>query len=194
VDSPLEGNGFEILVPRCLATANSVGAFISASGCSVSRRNSSIGLARPTTARVIPPRRLSIGPNPTEASKPLPIWRGTEISNPFSSSGESHESEHRGRSFEIATALLFACGALRSRKVTGITQFTAQQIGVPTPASGQLIVGQAIGLFLLLAPALRDDHRDRYRQPQLRRGGDPAVTGDQDALFVRQDRVGPPPF
>ena len=26
----LEGNGFEISVPRCLATANSVGAFISA--------------------------------------------------------------------------------------------------------------------------------------------------------------------
>ena len=29
-DSPLEGNGFEISVLRCLATANSVGAFISA--------------------------------------------------------------------------------------------------------------------------------------------------------------------
>ena len=29
-DSLLEGNGFEISVPRCLATANSVGAFISA--------------------------------------------------------------------------------------------------------------------------------------------------------------------
>ena len=29
-DSPLEGNGFEISVPRCLATANGVGAFISA--------------------------------------------------------------------------------------------------------------------------------------------------------------------
>jgi hypothetical protein len=42
-----------------------------------------------------------------------------------------------------------------------ITQFSAQQIGVPTPARGQFIVGQAIGLFLLLAPALRDDHRDR---------------------------------
>jgi hypothetical protein len=27
---PLEGNGFEISVPRCLATGNSVGAFISA--------------------------------------------------------------------------------------------------------------------------------------------------------------------
>src|SRR6516225_6836444 len=75
-----------------------------------------------------------------------------------------------------------------------ITQLTVQQIGVPTPASGQFIVGQAIGLFLLLAPALRDDHRDRYRQPQLRRGGDPAVTGDQHAVFVYQDRVGPPPF
>ena len=60
------------------------------SGGSLSRRNSSIGLARPTTARVIPPpRRPSIRPNPTEATKPLPIWRGTEISNPFPSSGES---------------------------------------------------------------------------------------------------------
>jgi hypothetical protein len=29
-DSPLEGNGFEISVPRCLATANSVDAFNSA--------------------------------------------------------------------------------------------------------------------------------------------------------------------
>ena len=38
-------------------------------------------------------RRLSIGPNPTEASKPLPIWRGTEISNPFPSSRES--ANHR---------------------------------------------------------------------------------------------------
>ena len=61
------------------------------SGGSLCRRNSSIGLPRPTTARVVPPRRLSIGPNPTEASKPLPIWRGTEISNPFPSSGESDE-------------------------------------------------------------------------------------------------------
>ena len=75
-----------------------------------------------------------------------------------------------------------------------IMQLTAQQIGVPTPPRGQFIVGQAIGLLLLLAPALRDDHRDRYRQPQLRRSGDPAVTGDQYALFVHQDRIGPPPF
>ena len=87
-DSSLEENRFEISVPRCLATANSVGAF-RVSGGSLSRRNSSIGLPRPTTARVIPPRRLSTGLNPTEASKPLPIWRGTEISNLFSSSAES---------------------------------------------------------------------------------------------------------
>src|SRR6516225_5008805 len=38
---------------------------------------------------MIPPRRRSIGLNPTEASKSLPILRGTEISNPFPSSGES---------------------------------------------------------------------------------------------------------
>ena len=69
---------------------NSVGAFISAvSDGSLSRRNSSIGLRRPMTARMILPRRRLIGPNPTEASEPLPVWRGTEISNPFPSSEES---------------------------------------------------------------------------------------------------------
>ena len=89
-DSPLEGTGFEISVPRCLVTANSVGAFISAGEWRLlGRRNSSIRLLRPATARVIPPRRLSIGPDLTEASKPLPIRRGIEISNPFPSSGQS---------------------------------------------------------------------------------------------------------
>jgi hypothetical protein len=52
-------------------------------------RNSSIGLSRPTTARMIPPRRRSIGPNSAEGSKPLPISFGTGSSNPFPSSGES---------------------------------------------------------------------------------------------------------
>ena len=36
----------------------------------------SIGLPRPTTIRMIPPRRRSIGPNPTEASKPRATARG----------------------------------------------------------------------------------------------------------------------
>jgi len=56
---------------------NSVGTFISAvSGGSLGRPNSSIGLPRPTTIRMIPPRRRSIGPNPTEASKPRATARG----------------------------------------------------------------------------------------------------------------------
>ena len=47
---------------------------------------------------MIPRRRLSIGSNPTEASKPLPIWRGTGISNPFPSTRESGElSVHKRR-------------------------------------------------------------------------------------------------
>jgi hypothetical protein len=87
-DSLLEGNRFEISVPRCLGTANSLGTFISAvSSGSWSRRNSSIGLPRADDRRMIPSRRRSITPNPTEASKPLPIWRGTEISNPSPSAG-----------------------------------------------------------------------------------------------------------
>src|SRR6516162_6735884 len=52
-DCPLEGNGFEISVPRCLATANSVGAFISAvSGSSSDRRSTTIGMPRLATARM----------------------------------------------------------------------------------------------------------------------------------------------
>src|SRR5262249_35822570 len=64
-DSPLEGKGFEISVPRCPATANSAGAFISAGGWRLlKRRNCSIGLPRATTPRGIPRRRLSVGPQP----------------------------------------------------------------------------------------------------------------------------------
>ena len=46
-----------------------------------------------------------------------------------------------------------------------ITQLTAQQIKVPTPACRQFIVSQAISLLLLLAPAARDNHRDGF-EPQ----------------------------
>jgi hypothetical protein len=55
------GFGFENSVPGCLATAISVGAFIQR--------------PRPTTARMIPPRRWSIGLNSADASKPLLISR-----------------------------------------------------------------------------------------------------------------------
>jgi len=53
------------------------------------RRNSSVSFAEPTAARMILPHRRSIGPNSAEASKPLLIARGTEFSNPLSSSEES---------------------------------------------------------------------------------------------------------
>ena len=46
------------------------------SGGSLSRRNSSIGLPRPTTARVIPPRRLSIVVNGSVPSINILIARG----------------------------------------------------------------------------------------------------------------------
>src|ERR1700756_3035284 len=60
-----------------------------------------------------------------------------------------------------------------------ITQLTAKQVGVPTPARGQFIVSQAIGLLLLLAPAACDDHRDRHRSPNFAAGAPlpgPAIT------------------
>jgi hypothetical protein len=94
----VEGNGFEISVPRCLATANSVGAFISAGERRLLEPQKQLyRFTEPTTARAIPPRRLSIGSNPTEASKPLPIWRGTGFSNPFPSSSESCANPDLGR-------------------------------------------------------------------------------------------------
>jgi hypothetical protein len=67
-----------------------VGAFISAGERRLLEPQKQLyRFTEPTTARAIPPRRLSIGSNPTEASKPLPIWRGTGFSNPFPSSAES---------------------------------------------------------------------------------------------------------
>jgi hypothetical protein len=54
------------------------------------RPGTAIDLPRPTTTRMVPPRRRSISPNSAETSKPLPISRGTGSSNPFPSSGESN--------------------------------------------------------------------------------------------------------
>jgi hypothetical protein len=53
-------------------------------GGSSSRRKGSIGLLRPTTARMIPAPTVD-RPNSDETSKPLPISRGTHSSNPFRS-------------------------------------------------------------------------------------------------------------
>jgi hypothetical protein len=74
-----------------------------------------------------------------------------------------------------------------------ITQLTAEQIGVPARPRRKFVVGQAIGLLLLFAPAARDDHRDG-RQLQLCPCRNPPMPGDQHALLVNQDRIRPPPF
>src|SRR5439155_6973882 len=40
-----------------------------------------------------------------------------------------------------------------------ITHLTAEQIGIPACPRRKFVVGQAIGLLLLVTPAARDDHR-----------------------------------
>ena len=64
-----------------------------------------------------------------------------------------------------------------------IPQLTEKQIGVPAPPRGQFIVGQAIGLLFILAPAPCDDHWNGF-EPHPRRRGHPQMPGDQDAVLV----------
>jgi len=147
MDSSLEGNGFEISVPRCLATANSVGAVISAvSGGSLSR-NSSIGLPRPTLGEIshrgaghqpcLASLGLrSIGPGPTEASKPLPIWRGTEISNPFPSSKQSVSRQTSPSCVEKPAAAAVCAGPPRRHR----WERRAGLVNI-TPTAGNISVG-----------------------------------------------------
>ena len=83
--------------PRCLATANNVGAVVSAGEWRLLERQKQLyrfAEADDRSGDFTAPT-LMIGPNPTEASKPLPIRRGTEISNPFPSSGESANPSNR---------------------------------------------------------------------------------------------------
>jgi len=61
-------------VSACLATTNRVGALRFGSGGLLAPPKQVYGFAKAhATARMKPPRRRSIGPNPTEASKPLPF-------------------------------------------------------------------------------------------------------------------------
>ena len=72
-------------------------------------------------------------------------------------------------------------------------ELVAELLGVPARPRRQLIVGQAIGTLLVLAPAVRHDHRDGF-QPQLCRGTDARMTGEQHTLLVDQHRHRPAPF
>src|SRR5262249_31569382 len=60
----------ELAVPRCPLPPTAGHLHSAVRGGSSSPRNSSVGLPRQTTARMIPPRRGSIGPNSGEAAKP----------------------------------------------------------------------------------------------------------------------------
>ena len=61
----------------------SVSAFIGLEWPLLQPRNSSIGLPRPTTGWKYRRADGRSGPTPTEASKPLPISRGTEVRDRF---------------------------------------------------------------------------------------------------------------
>src|SRR6516164_3418440 len=96
-DSPLEGDGFELPVPRCARPADSAvlavppDSVVSSSSWNGPLR--SIGCQGRQLLGMPPPRLRSIGPISDEARKLLPIRRGTESSNPSPSSGES--TNHR---------------------------------------------------------------------------------------------------
>jgi hypothetical protein len=72
-------------------------------------------------------------------------------------------------------------------------ELVAELLGVPAGPRRQLIVGHAIGALLVLAPAVRHDHRDEF-EPQLCRGTDARMTGEQHTLLVGQHRHRPSPF
>ena len=74
-----------------------------------------------------------------------------------------------------------------------LAELVAELLGVPARSRRQLIVGQPIGTLLLLAPAPRDDYRDRV-QPQLCRRIDTRLAGEQHTLLVDQHRHRPSPF
>ena len=74
-----------------------------------------------------------------------------------------------------------------------LLEFVAELLEIPARPRRQLIVGQAIGTFFLLAPAACDDHRDR-RHPRSRRRAYTPVAGEQVTLLVDQHRHRPSPF
>jgi hypothetical protein len=88
--SLLEETGFENSVPRCLSPPATPWAPSFRSEWRLLEPPEHLyRFAEADDCSMIPSRRRSIGPNPTEAAKPLPILRGTEISNPVPSSGKS---------------------------------------------------------------------------------------------------------
>ena len=71
-----------------------------------------------------------------------------------------------------------------------VRQLEPQQLLVPARVQRQLVVGKHIRPLLRLAHVRKLDHR-HLLQPELSRGHDPAVPGDDAALTIDQYRVRP---
>ena len=69
-------------------------------------------------------------------------------------------------------------------------QLLRQQRVVPAGLQGELVVGDQVRPLLRLAEVLEPDHR-HLGEPELARREQPAVAGEDAALLVDQDRVGP---
>ena len=72
-------------------------------------------------------------------------------------------------------------------------QLRRQQRVVPARLQGELVVGHQVRPLLRLAQVLEPDHR-HLGEPELPRGEQPAVAGEDAALLVDQHRVGPAEF
>ena len=69
-------------------------------------------------------------------------------------------------------------------------QLRRQQLLAPAGLQGQLVVGDQVRPLLRLAQVLEPDHR-HLGEPELAGRQQPAVAGEDAALLVDQDRVGP---
>jgi hypothetical protein len=69
-------------------------------------------------------------------------------------------------------------------------EFGRQQLLVPARIEGNLIVSDDVGPPLSGRQVIKDDHRDSI-EAKLTRGQQPAMAGNDAALPIDQDRIGP---
>ena len=69
-----------------------------------------------------------------------------------------------------------------------VLQLDRQDLAIPAGLLGELVVGEDVGALLRLAHVLEPDDRNGLMPERLGRG-DAAMSGDDDAVLVDQDRV-----
>ena len=72
-------------------------------------------------------------------------------------------------------------------------QLAAELLRIPARPRRQLVISDPIGALFFLAPATRNDHRDRC-EAQLCRRPEARVAGDQPARLIGEHRHRPSPF